>query len=244
MSNEPPSRRLRIPVRFVNGQWEFRLGGQVPIKEFADAELVLHRSSIKDKAFLDVIEGKARHKVLEEGADLLVSLTVKPESRPPGRLVEPLIPYEELRTQIGSGFMENWSSVPPSFVKVKIAGPNEKQARLFDTKRGGLWLLTRGIEPQGLESTRIQLPEEVSVEPVGSLNHAFTKLSEAYETWRISHTGNVYERVLYRERNGKWYPLDLLRNEKLEKQEQEIARGLWEGFLAKMTPTTKNLFGK
>jgi len=76
------------------------------------------------------------------------------------------------------------------------------------------------------------------------LNHAFTKLSETYDTWRISHTGNIYTRVFYQERNGKWYPLDLLRNEKLEKQEQEIAKGLWKGFLAKMTPTTKNLFRK
>jgi hypothetical protein len=244
MSNESRSRQLRIPVRLVNGQWEFKLGGQVPVKEFSDAELVLHRSAIESNAFLDLMEERARHKVLDEGTPLRVSLTVKPENPPSKELKQLLIPYDEMSQQIGAEFMDNWSAVPPSFVQVEIAGPNEKQARLFDTERGGLWLVTRGIEADGLASTRIVLPKEISVEPVGSLNHALTKLSEAYETWRISHTGNVYERVLYRERNGKWYPLDLLRNEKLEKQEQEIAKGLWEGFLAKMTPTTKNLFGK
>ena len=98
--------------------------------------------------------------------------------------------------------------------------------------------LVEHLEADGLGSTRIELPKEISPEPVGSLNHALTKLSEAYETWRISHTGNVYERVLYQERNKKWYPLDVLRNEKLEKQEKEIAKELWEGFLAKMAPTT------
>ena len=34
--------------------------------------------------------------------------------------------------------------------------------------------------------------------------------------------------VFYRERNEKWYPLDLLRNKELVKQEQEIAKDLWD----------------
>jgi hypothetical protein len=41
--------------------------------------------------------------------------------------------------------------------------------------------------------------------------------------------------VLYRERNGIWYPLDILRNKALEKQEQEIARKLWDDFMGKMS---------
>ena len=187
---------------------------------------------------------QARHKVLDQGTVLLVSLIVKPEKPPSGELAKYLKKYAELRNQLGDEFAHNWSAVPPSFVEVTIAGPDDKQADQFQSDRGGLWLLTRGVEADGLASTRIELPKEISPEPVGSLNHALTKLSETYETWRISHTGNVYERVLYQERNGKWYPLDLLRNEKLEKQEQEIAKGLWEGFRAKMTPTTKNLFRK
>jgi hypothetical protein len=70
------------------------------------------------------------------------------------------------------------------------------------------------------------LPHSISAEPVATLNHAYTKLSEVFETWRISHTGNIYTRVLYHERNGNWYPLDTLRNKTLEKQVQEIARKL------------------
>src|ERR1019366_4289423 len=69
-----------------------------------------------------------------------------------------------------------------SFVEVKLAGPDHKQARLFDTDRGGLWLLTKGVEAIGLASTTIQLPEEISVGRVVSLNHAYTKLSEVFET--------------------------------------------------------------
>ena len=41
-----------------------------------------------------------------------------------------------------------------------------------------------------------------------------------------------------------WYPLDLLRNEALDKQEQEIANDLWESFMAKMTAATKTSYRK
>jgi hypothetical protein len=123
----------------------------------------------------------------------------------------------------------------PFFVEVHLAGPNDKQARQFDTSRGGPWLITEGIEGVGLASTRVKLPPEVPVDPVASLNHAYTKLSEAFETWRISHTGNIYKRVLHRERNEKWYPLDVLRNGALQQTEHETAQMLWNVFMAKMT---------
>ena len=102
-----------------------------------------------------------------------------------------------------------------------------------------MWLITQGLEAVGLASTTVRLPKEISTDPVASLNHAYTKLSEVFETWRISHTGNIYTRVLYQERNGKWYPLDLLRNNALDKQEQEIAKGLWEAFTVKVTISNK-----
>ena len=113
--------------------------------------------------------------------------------------------------ELGTTFLEPEYRYDPFFVEVHLAGPNDKQARQFDTSRGGPWLITEGIEGVGLASTTVKLPPEVPVDPVASLNHAYTKLSEAFETWRISHTGNIYKRVLHRERNEKWYPLDVLR---------------------------------
>jgi len=102
--------------------------------------------------------------------------------------------------------------------------------------------MTRGVEAVGVRSTTVVLPEKISEEPIVSLNHAYTVLSEAFEYWRKSHTGNIYERVFYRERNDRWYALDTLRNKALQKQEQDIARELWEGLMARMTPRhgTKN----
>lgn len=44
-----------------------------------------------------------------------------------------------------------------------------------------------------------------------SLNHAFTLISEAFETKRRSHSGNVFERVCTQVTAGKWQSLDELR---------------------------------
>jgi hypothetical protein len=44
-----------------------------------------------------------------------------------------------------------------------------------------------------------------------SINHAFTIVSEAYETKRLSHTGNVFERAYTRVEPGGWRTLDQLR---------------------------------
>lgn len=235
MTKAPSTRRLRIPVQFVDGSWECSLGGAVPVKEGTKAELVVDRNSISDPSFLELMERKALHKVLEEGTPLLVSLTVKHESPPSENLKPLLIRYDDLRGRIATEFLNTWSPGTLSFVEIKLAGPDHKQALLFDSDRGGLWLITQGVEAIGLASTTVRLPNEVSADPVVSLNHAYTKLSEVFETSRISHTGNIYTRILYQERNGKWYPLDSLRNKALDKQELEIAKGLWEAFMSKMT---------
>jgi hypothetical protein len=95
--------------------------------------------------------------------------------------------------------------------------------------------VTEGIEAVGLASTTVRLSSEIADEPARSLNHAYTKLSEAFETWRISHTGNIYQHVLYREKNGKLFLLDVLRNRALQQAEHETAQSLWNTFMAKMT---------
>jgi hypothetical protein len=233
MTKAPSSRGLRIPVRYLGGHWEFKLGGKVPVDDSTTAELVVSRSSINDTAFLKLMEERGRHKVLEEKTCLLVGLSVKPERPPSAELQKILIAEKD--AHIGAGTWNSWSSVPLSFVAVGIGKPNEQQSRLLRTERGRLWLLTHGIEAVGLGSTIIWLPEEVSHEPVVSLNHAYTKLSEVYETWRISHTGNIYKRIFYLESDSKWYSLELLRNREIIKKEHKIADSLWESFLKKVT---------
>ena len=77
------TRRVRIPVRLIDGTWECAFGGAIPVKDHAEAELLVSPTSISDKNFLEVIERKDAHKVLNEGTALCVCLTIKPDS-PPG----------------------------------------------------------------------------------------------------------------------------------------------------------------
>ena len=234
MRKTPSARPLRIPVRYVNGTWECAWGGAVPVQNDTEAELIVQRTVVSDKAFLEAMNRKGRHKVLDEGTKLLVCLTLKAKSQAPEALKLLLKPYDYFQGRIAA-YVDHWSSGSIVFVEVTLAGPDDKQTSLFDTKRGGLWLMTEGAEAVGLASTTVLLPSAISTEPVASLNHAYTKLSEVFETWRISHTGNIYNRVLYQERNGIWHPLDILRNKALEKQGQEIAGKLWDDFMKKMS---------
>ena len=90
MTKAPSSRRLRIPVRFIDGVWECAFGGAIPVKDDTQAELLVQRSSISDKIFLDTMERGGRHKVLDEGTTLLACLTIKPES-PASEKLRPLL---------------------------------------------------------------------------------------------------------------------------------------------------------
>ena len=135
MTKAHSTRRLRIPVRFVDGVWECALGGVVPVGDHAEAELVVDRKSISDRAFLEAMERKGRHKVLDEGTSLLVCLTIKPRSPLPEKLRPLLKPYDNFRGKIATEFLDAWSAGSLAFVKVNLAGPDQRQARLFDTDR-------------------------------------------------------------------------------------------------------------
>lgn len=141
---------------------------------------------------------------------------------------------------IGTTTRDSDYSHDTHFVEVHLAGPNKRQAISLRTTRGGLWLKTEGVGAIGLASTTINLPQEITTDPVASVNHAYTKLSELFEVTRISHTGNIYRHVLYREVNGKWYPLDVLRDGALQKAEHKTAQALWKTFMAKMTASRQS----
>ena len=50
-----------------------------------------------------------------------------------------------------------------------------------------------------------------------SLNHAFTMISETYETLRRSHSANVFDRAYAEDDSGKWERLDELRLRTVQK---------------------------
>ncbi len=230
------SSALRIPVRFVNGLMECEFGGTVPLREGTKVELIVDAVDISEEGFLEAMTQPGRHLALPQGSKLRVGLNVK--NLKDFTQVETALLTELVVGPKGPFVLANryaGSSYFTKFIEVEISVPTEKQIQLYPSKVGGLWLLTKGRKATGLSSTTINLPPEVSEKPATSLNHALTILSERFEPWRISHTGNIYEQVFYQEKNGRWYALDYLRNEKLERIEMQIADKLWSDFLARMS---------
>lgn len=72
-----------------------------------------------------------------------------------------------------------------------------------------LWLLVRGDQEARLSTSPCRIPS--LKKEAKSLNHAFTLISEAYETKRRWHSGNVFERAFAQDGLGNWQSLDELR---------------------------------
>ncbi|WBY02792.1 hypothetical protein PE066_04430 [Ramlibacter tataouinensis] len=209
---------IRVPVKLVDGHWELLYGGAVKVKDGALGDLHLDRSAFSDRHFLKALTEKRAVRVLPQGTELRVALTVK--SGLPDRLLAELLPHDATRHSHTVRL-----AAESKFVSVRLGGPTAQQIRK-EQSEGGLTLCLEGMEARYLESSLVNLPGGLM--PVDSLNHAFTRLSELFEPWRKSHTGNVYERFFYKEENGIWYPLDDLRCRELVSAERQIIQRLWD----------------
>lgn len=218
---------LRIPVRLVDGQWEFLYGGGLPIRNGAVGDLVVDSGAVQDKTFLAQLQRASKHKVLEPFTDLLVALTVRPEPVLAPQLLNCLLPIKSPELQFGEAYFHTRRPDGTRFIRIWVVEPSDRQRHLNPDETGGVWLHLKGLEATGVSTSTIRLPEPVSTKPAESLNHAFTLLSEKFEPWRLSHTGNIYDRVLYREANGKWYPLNVLRNAREAQEEHQLIREHW-----------------
>ena len=212
MIDRPAGHHLTLPVQRVNGQWEFVYGGDIPVRNGCYADLVVHQSAITDRKFRDLVNQKIVIPVLDEGTPLHVALSDKTGQfrNATGR--------HEIRVA-----RQYWPGNSCGYAPIWL-GPSG--ARTPDQERGGLWMHHTGLDRCELVSSLIRLPDGMD-EFALSLNHAFTLLSERYETHRMSHTGNVYERVFYEESDGQWYPLSHLRDGVRERAHRKVVSQAW-----------------
>lgn len=222
---------VRVPMRFVDGKWVFEYGGEIIASEGTQAELVIEASKLTDRLLADELLQNTRLKILDQGTKLRVMLHARDRSGLSTEQCERLLNFDKVKHEFEFGALDGWVVGPPSFIEVIVGRPIDEQRRLFNNEKGGVWIRLEGLRSVGLISSSIELPADVSAKPAISLNHAFTFLSEVYEPWRLSHTGNVYTRFFYQEKDGRWNPLELLRNARIAKREQEIAFNLWQELL-------------
>lgn len=209
--------KVTLPVKRVGERWEFFYGGDVPVKEGTLGELTVNADRITDERFRQRVTQELSVKILDEGTELLVALSDRDTN---GRLSGDWPDPRPLK-------------VPPGttrFVRVWL-GPARKRAEepALDAppEPGGLWLKLKGLERCELHGSTVRMPAGFDPPHAISLNHAFTRLSQAHEKHRISNTGNVYTRVFYQDRDKRWYPLDDLRTGVQAAGERELLSGLW-----------------
>lgn len=239
MRRKASEKCLRVAMRLVEGQWQMASGGELPVIEGTEGEMIINVKSITDPKFLARMKARDNIKFLPQGTILRAYLVLRNKEALGKELLSHLTPWAEVQSEIASEHIDNWSRGELHFVHVTIGETTPQQNRQLESSSGGLWLMIEGRESVGLRSSQIILPEGLKDQPLISLNHAFTRLSEVYEPWRTSHTGNVYQRFLYKETDGRWYPLEILRDAAFAKQEQTIAYNLWQDFLAKIAANKK-----
>lgn len=227
MINPNERKPLRIPVKLVDGQWEFLYGGGLPIRNGAVGDLVVDSGAVQDKTFLAQLQRASKHKILAPFTDLLVALTVRPEPTLAPDLLKCLLPISTPELQFGDAYFHTRRPGGTRFIRIRVAEATDRQRHMNPDETGGVWLHLKGLEVMGVSTSTIELPDPLAKKPAESLNHAFTLLSEKFEPWRLSHTGNIYDRVLYRETNGKWYPLNVLRNAGEAQEEHQLIRENW-----------------
>jgi hypothetical protein len=210
--------KVTLPVKRVGDRWEFFYGGDVPVKDGTLGELTLSADWLTDERFKQWVMQERLIKVLDEGAELRVALSdVSANGQRIGEWPEPNL----LRVPAGTTRFE-----PIWLGPIK---PKEGRPPLSpDMERGGLWLKLKALKKCELLTSTVRLPEGCSVPAGISLKHAFTVLSERSERHRISHTGNVYARVFYKERNNRWYPFDDLRRGVQAEAERELLSSTWQ----------------
>lgn len=223
---------IRLPMMFVDGQWVLEYGGDLPVGHGARGELLVEAQAVPDCAEKELFLCGERFEILPEGTPLLAIMEVRDPSSIGDEQAKLLIPWEEVRPQCSSAPFTG-SSRYLRAVEVRVARATERQLAYDPAATGGLWLATEGMSPVGLISSTIEVPSCVSARPAQSLNHAYTLLSQVFETWRRSHTGSVNRRVLYQEEDGLWYPLRRLRDKHVARQSHRIANDLWKQVMAR-----------
>lgn len=185
------AKTVRIPVRVSKGNVTFFYGGSLPIMEDnIIGDLVVPAYAIKDPEILKKLSQETIKNVLPSGTILLVEFHPKD--------------FDNLDANTEHHFRETFR---------RYLQKDSENA--FFQIRGGysevilkepLRVFTRGTKFPVLAPCICDIPF-LKIE-ARSLNHAYTLMSQVFEPSRMTHTGNVFKRVYFKDSDGRWYPLN------------------------------------
>ena len=195
------AKTVLLPVRIRDGKVEYFYGGELPsLRDGTIADLVVPAYALVNQQLIGALANELAFSVLPKRSRLLVGL--KPE--PAGAPLIDRVGKDQMPHEFG------W------FAEVIL----EEQ----------LGMRFRGTKRAILEPCTCLVPAlngaDAAPYVAESLNHAYTKLSERFEQYRRSHTGNAFQVVFYRgvgsSRERSWEPLETLRRRFERKIEQRF----------------------
>jgi hypothetical protein len=176
-------KNLKIGVRFDGATFSLLDGTSLPkLRKNAVGELLLPPEAIEDEDARARLSNDRRVLLLEQNTFIYIGVSPSLIEKPDAKGL--LHDPRELGLQT-----EYW------LVEAQLKEP--------------LYVRVRGDDEARLEKCICEIPA-VGREAT-SVNHAFTIASETYETKRLSHTGNVFERVFTEPTSGQWHTLGELR---------------------------------
>lgn len=202
---------VRIVVSFKNGAWVTSTGRKLTAVEGTTAELILPAEASSKLWPQREVPVRKLCQFLAPGASLMFALRVRQHESLAKPLLEYLIPPHTMRGEVEWGSVKGWHSTEAHFFQITLGASSAEQREKTPDFAGGLLVEVRGKAIKVMDVSPFALPKGISDKKLLSLNHAFTILSEVYETHRAAHTGSIYETVFYRGSDDRWYPLGHLR---------------------------------
>jgi len=187
------SKSAKIPVKFVNGQLRLLNGDPLPgLKENQAFDIILPATSFENDA--DRMRFTLKQSVILFPPSMELWITFNPA----GCILEKFLKGNELDIR---------RDMPSGWIGTKVITIHPLSMQI------------QGIYGGTMEQCGVSIP--ILGTEVGTLNQAYTDLSQAFEPRRISHVGNVFRRIWYSE-NGGWYQLEEKRKETLSKVEEQF----------------------
>lgn len=202
---------VRIPVHFVDGAWVTETGRRLTASDGTTAEFVLSKNALLDLCQEPEVHPRKSCQFLDQGATLRIALRVRQPDELTEALMNILIAPEDMLQNVEWGTVKGWHSTEAHFVEIDLGEPTNEQRETAPNFAGGLLVKLRGDFISEITPSTFNLPDGISETKPRTLNHAYTILSELYETHRASHTGSIYQTVFYQGEDERWYPLGHLK---------------------------------
>jgi hypothetical protein len=181
---DPAAKTVHVPVRIEKGQVTLLHGGKkLVLKNGATGTLILYASTILDEELRKQLSQVTSVELLPTGARLMADVNPRNSSE---------TDRDVLRKDSRCGYIHGTGHF---HIALHLHGP--------------LLLQLKGTKKPSLLPCPITIPA-LDGQPVESVNEAYTVVSQRYEAHRRSHSGNVFQKVLFLHRDD-WRPLKELR---------------------------------